>query len=80
MIIRKVKKEDFDQVFEIEQSCFIDPYPKKQLEYEFNETLARRYFDDYLNARDSFDKFTFSNKGYNLFLLISRVNPYEQYF
>ena len=37
MIIRKVKKEDFDQVFEIEQSCFIDPYPKKQLEYEFNE-------------------------------------------
>jgi len=37
MIIRKVKKEDFDQVFEIEQNCFIDPYPKKQLEYEFNE-------------------------------------------
>ncbi len=43
----------------------INLYKDESLEYEFNETLARRYFDDYLNARDSFDKFTFSNKGYN---------------
>ena len=37
MIIRRVKKEDFEQVYEIEQSCFKDPYPKKHLEYEFFE-------------------------------------------
>ena len=37
MIIRKVSKEDFEQVYEIEQSCFKDPYPRKHLEYEFFE-------------------------------------------
>lgn len=37
MIIRRVKKEDFEQVYEIEQSCFKDPYPKNHLEYEFFE-------------------------------------------
>ena len=37
MIIRKVNKEDFEQVYEIEQSCFKDPYPRKHLEYEFFE-------------------------------------------
>ena len=37
MIIRKVKKEDFEQVYQIEQTCFKDPYPRKHLEYEFFE-------------------------------------------
>ena len=37
MIIRKVSKEDFEQVYEIEQSCFKDPYPRKHLGYEFFE-------------------------------------------
>lgn len=36
MIIRRVKKEDFEQVFALEQSCFKDPYPRKHLEYEFS--------------------------------------------
>ena len=37
MIIRKAQKKDFEQVYEIEQSCFKDPYPRKHLEYEFYE-------------------------------------------
>ena len=37
MIIRKVNKEDFEQVYQIEQTCFKDPYPRKHLEYEFFE-------------------------------------------
>ena len=37
MIIRKVNKEDFKQVYQIEQTCFKDPYPRKHLEYEFFE-------------------------------------------
>lgn len=37
MIIRKAEKKDFEQVYEIEQSCFKDPYPRKHLEYEFYE-------------------------------------------
>ena len=37
MIIRRVRKEDFEQVYAIEQSCFKDPYPRKHLEYEFFE-------------------------------------------
>ncbi len=37
MIIRKVKKEDFEQVYQIEQTCFKDPYPRKHLVYEFFE-------------------------------------------
>ena len=37
MKIREVRKEDFEQVYEIEQTCFVDPYPRKHMEYEFNE-------------------------------------------
>ena len=37
MIIRRVKKEDFEEEYAIEQSCFKDPYPRKHLEYEFFE-------------------------------------------
>lgn len=36
-MIREASHKDFDEVYEIEQSCFVDPYPKHQLEYEFNE-------------------------------------------
>ena len=35
-MIRKVRKEDFEQVYEIEKICFVDPYPREQLEYEFS--------------------------------------------
>ena len=35
-MIRKVRKEDFEQVYEIEKTCFVDPYPREQLEYEFS--------------------------------------------
>ena len=35
-MIRKVRKEDFEQVYEIEKACFKDPYPREQLEYEFS--------------------------------------------
>lgn len=37
MIIRKAEKIDFEQVYAIEEICFIDPYPRKHLEYEFFE-------------------------------------------
>lgn len=37
MIIREATKEDFEQVYEIEKTCFIDPYPREQLVYEFEE-------------------------------------------
>ena len=36
-MIRVATLNDFDDVYKIEQSCFLDPYPKKQLEYEFKE-------------------------------------------
>ena len=36
-MIRVAPLNDFDDVYKIEQSCFLDPYPKKQLEYEFKE-------------------------------------------
>ena len=36
MIYRLVRKEDFEQVYEIEKNCFVDPYPRQQLEYEFS--------------------------------------------
>ena len=35
-MIRKVRKEDFEQVYAIEKTCFKDPYPRNQLEYEFS--------------------------------------------
>ena len=37
MTVREASLKDFEQVYEIEKSCFVDPYPVKQLEYEFNE-------------------------------------------
>ena len=37
MIIREARKEDFEQVLEIENLCFIDPYPIEHMKYEFNE-------------------------------------------
>lgn len=37
MKIREVRKEDFEQVYEIEQTCFVDPYPRKHMQYEFYE-------------------------------------------
>lgn len=36
-MIRLATLKDFEAVYEIEQSCFLDPYPRKQLEYEFKE-------------------------------------------
>ena len=37
MIIREANKNDFEQVLNIENSCFSDPYPVDHMEYEFNE-------------------------------------------
>ena len=37
MIFREATKEDFEQAYDIEQSCFVDPYPRQQLVYEFEE-------------------------------------------
>ena len=37
MIFREARKEDFEEVYKIEQSCFVDPYPREQLVYEFEE-------------------------------------------
>lgn len=34
-------------------------------EYEFDFLLMKRYVEDYIQARDSFDKFAFSNRDYN---------------
>lgn len=40
-------------------------YKDENIEYKYNEELVSIYFEDYLNARDSFNKFRFSNKDYN---------------
>ena len=37
MIFVEASKEDFEEVVEIENSCFIDPYPRSFLEYEFEQ-------------------------------------------
>lgn len=37
MIFLEAMKEDFEEVLEIENECFIDPYSRESLEYEFNE-------------------------------------------
>lgn len=37
MIFLEATKEDFEEVLEIENECFIDPYSRESLEYEFNE-------------------------------------------
>ena len=36
MIFLEATKEDFEEVLEIENECFIDPYSRESLEYEFN--------------------------------------------
>lgn len=36
-MIRLATLKDFEAVYEIEQSCFLDPYPRNQLEYEFKQ-------------------------------------------
>ena len=37
MIFVEASKEDFEEVVEIENTCFIDPYPRSFLEYEFEQ-------------------------------------------
>ena len=37
MIIREAIKSDFEQVLNIENSCFVDPYPADHMKYEFEE-------------------------------------------
>ena len=37
MIFLEATKEEFEEVLEIENECFIDPYSRESLEYEFNE-------------------------------------------
>lgn len=37
MKIREASLKDFEQVYEIEKSCFIEPYTRDQLIYEFKE-------------------------------------------
>lgn len=37
MIFLEATKEDFEEVLEIENECFIDPYSRESLEYEFDE-------------------------------------------
>lgn len=37
IVIRKATNNDFDQVLEIENFCFKEPYRKEDLEYEFNK-------------------------------------------
>ena len=37
MIFLEATKEDFEEVLKIENECFIDPYSRESLEYEFNE-------------------------------------------
>ncbi|MCQ2801237.1 MAG: ribosomal protein S18-alanine N-acetyltransferase [Bacilli bacterium] len=39
---RLAKQEDFEQVLEIENECFKQPYTRKELEYEFNENPVNK--------------------------------------
>ena len=39
---RLAKQEDFEQVLEIENECFKQPYSRKELEYEFNENPVNK--------------------------------------
>lgn len=43
----------------------INLYRDEYAEYEFNEKLMKKYLEDYIYSRDSFNKFAFSNKKYN---------------
>lgn len=42
MIYRLATSEDFEQVLEIENECFKQPYSRKELEYEFNENPVNK--------------------------------------
>ena len=37
MKIVEATLKDFEQIYEIEQACFVEPYTREQLMYEFNE-------------------------------------------
>ncbi len=39
---RLAKQEDFEQVLEIENECFKQPYSRKELEYEFKENPVNK--------------------------------------
>ena len=39
---RLATQEDFEQVLEIENECFKQPYSRKELEYEFNENPVNK--------------------------------------
>lgn len=39
---RLAMQEDFEQVLEIENECFKQPYTRKELEYEFNENPVNK--------------------------------------
>lgn len=39
---RLARQEDFEQVLEIENECFKQPYTRKELEYEFNENPVNK--------------------------------------
>lgn len=39
---RFARQEDFEQVLEIENECFKQPYSRKELEYEFNENPVNK--------------------------------------
>lgn len=42
MIYRLATSEDFEQVLQIENECFKQPYSSKELEYEFNENPVNK--------------------------------------
>lgn len=42
MIYRLATSEDFEQVLQIENECFKQPYSRKELEYEFNENPVNK--------------------------------------
>ncbi len=37
MIVRKMEEKDIDSVTDLEAECFLDPWPKSQIEYEIKE-------------------------------------------
>lgn len=42
MIYRLANSKDFEQVLQIENECFKQPYTRKELEYEFNENPVNK--------------------------------------
>ena len=60
------KEASYDEVnLSMNNDWIINLYYHGKPEYKFNKELMRRYFDDYLNSRDSFCKYEFSNREYN---------------